>query len=195
MGIVPLTKLLAARSRLVSAGAVAGLVLAGVSVAFAEVSDLDSLPKAWAALADESALGAGPSSRSGEWGDPEPKKSYVIPALEIIGFDALLNLHNRYYTSDDYKSTLASIRHNLRSQWNEARDPFATNQLGHPYQGSRYFGFARSAGLGFWESLGYTFAGSALWEIAGEKTPPSRNDQINTGIGGAFLGEVLFRMA
>jgi hypothetical protein len=58
-----------------------------------------------------------------------------------------------------------------------------------------YFGFARSAGLGFWESFAYTFAGSALWEIAGETTPPSKNDQINTGIGGAFLGETLFRMA
>jgi len=32
-------------------------------------------------------------------------------------------------------------------------------------------------------------------EIAGERTPPSHNDQINTGIGGAFLGEVLFRTA
>ena len=58
-----------------------------------------------------------------------------------------------------------------------------------------YLGFARSAGLGYWESLGYTFAGSALWEIAGETTPPSINDQITTGIGGAFLGEALFRMA
>src|SRR5581483_10903523 len=69
------------------------------------------------------------------------------------------------------------------------------NQLGHPYQGSMYHTFARSAGLGYWESFAYTFAGSAFWEIAGERTPPSRNDQINTGIGGTFLGEVLFRAA
>jgi hypothetical protein len=58
-----------------------------------------------------------------------------------------------------------------------------------------YHAFARSAGLGYWESLGYAFAGSALWEIAGESTTPSRNDQINTGIGGSFLGEILFRLA
>jgi hypothetical protein len=58
-----------------------------------------------------------------------------------------------------------------------------------------YHGFARSAGLSYWESLGYTFAGSAAWEIAGEKTPPSKNDQITTGIGGTFLGEALFRMS
>ena len=54
---------------------------------------------------------------------------------------------------------------------------------------------ARSTGLNYWESLGYAFAGSALWEIAGENSLPSRNDQINTGIGGSFLGEVLFRLA
>jgi hypothetical protein len=34
-----------------------------------------------------------------------------------------------------------------------------------------------------------------LWETAGETTPPSINDQIASGIGGAFLGEPLFRMA
>ena len=58
-----------------------------------------------------------------------------------------------------------------------------------------YHGFARSAGFNYWEALGNTFAGSALWEIAGEKTPPSRNDQIASGIGGTFLGEALFRMS
>jgi hypothetical protein len=58
-----------------------------------------------------------------------------------------------------------------------------------------YQGFARSAGLNYWEALAYTFVGSAAWEIAGETTPPSRNDQINTGIGGSFLGEVLFRLS
>jgi hypothetical protein len=90
---------------------------------------------------------------------------------------------------------LDSIRHNLHSSWGIDSDPFLTNQLGHPYQGSMYYGFARSAGFDFWPSLGYTFAGSALWEIAGENTPPSRNDQVASGIGGAFLGEALYRMS
>jgi hypothetical protein len=58
-----------------------------------------------------------------------------------------------------------------------------------------YHGFSRSAGLGYWESSGYTILGSALWEIAGETTPPSVNDQITTGFGGSFLGEPLYRMA
>ena len=58
-----------------------------------------------------------------------------------------------------------------------------------------YHGFARSAGFDYWQSVGYTFAGSAVWEIAGETTRPSRNDQVASGIGGTFLGEALFRMS
>ena len=69
------------------------------------------------------------------------------------------------------------------------------NQFAHPYQGSMYHGFARSAGLNYWESLLYTNVGSFLWETGGETTPPSINDQIASGIGGSFFGEALFRMA
>ena len=127
--------------------------------------------------------------------DIEARKSYWIPAGEIVGFDLLLNGINRTYLSDEYKSSLSSIRHNLHGNWHTDSDPFTTNQLGHPYQGSMYHGFARSAGLNYWESLGYTVVGSAAWEIAGETTAPSLNDQITTGFGGSFLGEALFRMS
>ena len=124
-------------------------------------------------------------------------KRYAIPALEIIGFDILVNRYNRYAGDNrhDYAVSTSSIQRNLRSGWTTDSDPFKTNQFGHPYQGSMYHGFARSAGLGFWESLAYTFAGSALWEVAGENTQPSRNDQISSGVGGSLLGEALFRMS
>jgi Domain of unknown function (DUF3943) len=122
-------------------------------------------------------------------------KSYAIPAAEVLGFNVLLNLTNRYTTGNEYVTNFSTIRRNLNSSWVVDSDPFKTNQLAHPYQGSMYLGFARSAGLGYWESLAYTFAGSAMWEIAGESVPPSRNDLINTGLGGSFLGEALFRMA
>lgn len=69
------------------------------------------------------------------------------------------------------------------------------NQFLHPYHGTLYYGFARSAGLDFWESVPYTITGSLLWETAGETTPPSINDMVATGIGGTFVGEALFRMA
>ncbi|MDQ6882367.1 MAG: DUF3943 domain-containing protein [Pseudomonadota bacterium] len=126
----------------------------------------------------------------------EAQKSYSIPALEIVGFDFLLNRYNhRFSGSPDYNVTLSSIRRNLRSGWGVDDDEFKINQLGHPYQGSMYHGFARSAGLSYWEAAGYTFAGSIGWEIAGEQTKPSINDQIASGVGGTFLGEALFRMA
>jgi hypothetical protein len=126
----------------------------------------------------------------------EVNKSYVIPAVEIVGFDFLLNQFNRRFSGiSDYDSNFSTMRDNLTSSWKDDKDPFNVNQLGHPYQGSIYHGFARSAGLSYWESLGYTLAGSAFWEIAGEKVPPSRNDMISTGFGGSFLGEALFRMS
>ena len=80
-----------------------------------------------------------------------------------------------------------------KSGWYDS-DPFGVNQFGHPYQGAMYHGFARSAGFDYWHSLGYAFAGSIVWEIAGERTRPSRNDQVASGVGGTFLGEALFRM-
>lgn len=69
------------------------------------------------------------------------------------------------------------------------------NMVNHPYMGSMNFGFARSAGLNFWESFGYSFAGSFVWETFGETGPPSINDQIMTSFGGSFMGEAFFRMA
>ena len=125
------------------------------------------------------------------------ERSDAIPALEIIGFDFLLNRFERSFGSDrnDYRVDLRTVRTNLRSSWDTDHDPFRTNQLGHPYQGSMYYGLARSTGHGYWESAGYAFAGSAFWEIAGERTRPSRNDQVASGIGGTFFGEALFRMS
>jgi hypothetical protein len=127
------------------------------------------------------------------WGT---QKSYLIPALEIVGFDVLLNLFDRaYYGCCDYDVDLSSIKRNLHRGWNEDRDEFTVNQLGHPYQGSMYHGFARASGLNYWQGLAYTLVGSVFWEIAGETTRPSKNDQISTGIGGSFLGEALFRIS
>jgi hypothetical protein len=135
--------------------------------------------------------------------DPAPAAAaaaaadYRLPAAEILAFQFLLNRTNRYFGEgrDDYRVSGASIRRNLRSSWGTDRDPFLVNQLGHPYQGAIYHTIARSTGHDYWTSLGYAFAGSAVWEIAGEQTRPSRNDQIASGIGGTFLGEALFRMS
>ena len=130
-------------------------------------------------------------------------KSYLIPALEIPGFILLLNGYDRLAYPNElsggkktYDTNLSTFwDHVVHGPWGVDQDAFAMNQFNHPYQGSMYYGFARSAGLNYWESLLYTNAGSFLWETYGENTPPSGNDQIASGIAGSFFGEALFRMA
>jgi hypothetical protein len=125
------------------------------------------------------------------------RKNYVIPLLEIIGFNVALNRFDERFMADreTFDVSWDSVRRNLEGPWVVDNDPFSVNQFLHPYHGSIYHTTARSAGLGYWESSIYTLIGSTLWEIAGETEPPSINDQIASGIGGAFFGESLFRMA
>lgn len=129
------------------------------------------------------------------WGTDDGK-SYLVPALNIVVEEFLLNQYDRHFLdSKVYGSNLSSAKDNLTHQWVVDSDKFKINQFLHPYQGAIYQNLARSAGLDFWPSMGYSFLGSALWEIAGETDPASINDQFTTGIGGAFLGEPLFRMS
>jgi len=178
--------------------AIASIVVAGSAAvapyACAQQSSLFEMPEVPVpGTLPEERASARPDTRAA---DIEANKSYIIPALDILAFEFLLNRRNHHvYSNGEYDVTLNSIRHNLGTKWVVDNDPYSVNQFLHPYQGSLYHGFARSAGLNYWESLGYTFAGSLLWEIAGETTPPSKNDQIASGIAGTFLGEALFRMA
>ena len=137
-----------------------------------------------------------PTQQSDQPHAEEPHKNYLIPALEIIGLDTAINRFGyRFVDRETYNVGASSIRRNLQSGWVVDHDEFKVNQLFHPYQGSIYHTAARSAGLGFWTSAAFTFAGSVLWEVAGETTAPSVNDQVASGIGGVFFGEPLFRMA
>jgi hypothetical protein len=129
------------------------------------------------------------------WGVGEGQ-SFAVPADELAGYELLLNRFDHYAIDHHtYESPISNFRENVHHKWVVDNDKFATNQFLHPYEGAIYQGFARSAGLSFWESFAYTMAGSLLWEEAGETTRPSINDQVATGIGGLFLGEPLFRMA
>ena len=137
-----------------------------------------------------------PAARERAWGAGRNYLSYLIPALEVGGFVFAMNQFNRHFVdSEEYDTDGHTFWKNLTSSQVIDKDPFSINQIGHPYQGSVYYGFARSARLSYWESLLYTLAGSFLWETYGETTRPSLNDQITTGIGGSFVGESLFRMA
>ncbi|HYC48576.1 MAG TPA: DUF3943 domain-containing protein [Burkholderiales bacterium] len=176
-------------------GDVAGAAASSGTPGFGTRFGAPDIPSSWLQAQDDKA-GAADSPQRAWRSDPEPRKSYWIPALEIVGFDMLLNAFDRaYFGCCDYDTDLNSIKRNLRRKWVVENDPYAINQLGHPYQGSMYHGFARSAGLSYWESAAYTFMGSIFWEIAGETTRPSKNDQIASGIAGSFLGEALYRMS
>lgn len=130
-------------------------------------------------------------------------RSYLIPALEIPGFILILNTFDRIAFHDKekdgkkvYTTNPSSFWDQLtRQDWTFDQDSFRVNQFGHPYQGATMYGFARSAGLNFWQSLVYSNLGSFLWEMGGETSRPSINDQITTGNAGSLLGEALFRMA
>lgn len=129
------------------------------------------------------------------WGTGDAR-SFLVPAVEIPIYDLLLNRFDHYMEDEaTYPSPIDNFQANLHRSWAVDDDKFSTNQFLHPYQGTVYQSFARSAGLSFWQASAYTFAGSLLWEEAGENTAPSINDQIATGIGGNFLGEPLFRIA
>lgn len=168
--------------------ALAPLAGASGAVAIADVDTLDMRAGREAGAADRIDLTVHPGSSA-------QARNYLLPALQIGAFQFLLNRFDDRFVGDDFAVSRHSIRRNLRSSWTTDNDSFVVNQIGHPYQGSVYYGLARSNGLPFWHSFGYAFAGSAVWEIAGETTPPSKNDQITTSIGGSFLGESLFRMS
>jgi len=148
-----------------------------------------------------------PAAGAAEEGAPAPSpvlswetgagKSRLIPALEVGGFVFGLNQFDRHFVEPehDYESDGRTFWENLRTAPVYDSDPFSVNQIGHPYQGGIYYGFARSAGLSAWESLLYAIGGSFLWETYGERTPPSINDYVTTSIGGSLVGEAMFRMA
>ena len=70
---------------------------------------------------------------------------------------------------------------------------FAVNMFAHPYQGNMYFNSGRSNGYNYWQSFLFAIAGSYHWECCGETHLPSINDWFNTSIGGAAVGEMLYR--
>ncbi len=130
-------------------------------------------------------------------GERPTRKSYLIPELEIPLFIIALNRFDLLaYDRATYGVSWRNFRtHLLHGPWVVDQDQFAVNQIGHPYQGSMYYGFARSAGLNYWESWVHSNAGSVIWELAGENTDPSINDQVASGTAGSFIGEALFRLS
>ncbi|HZO23367.1 MAG TPA: DUF3943 domain-containing protein [Steroidobacteraceae bacterium] len=173
-----------------------GPVCASVCLASDTAADFTQSPQSpQQESASPTAFAAPPPKPVLQWGTGDAR-SYWVPAAEVPSWELLLNRFDHYVVDPGtYPSPITNFRANLHRSWVVDNDTFATNQFLHPYQGAIYQGFARSAGLDFWQASAYAFAGSLIWEESGENTAPSINDQIATGIGANFFGEPLFRMA
>ena len=80
---------------------------------------------------------------------PWKSRPFSFSSAGTTGLLILMTVENGKKT---YNSTLSTTwDHIVHEQWVVDQDPFAINQLGHPYQGSMFHGFARSAGLNYWE--------------------------------------------
>jgi hypothetical protein len=114
----------------------------------------------------------------------------------IVVTDMGILVYNRTVDeTPDHHLRRDNIHDNLQNgfEWDDNR--FYVNYVFHPYQGSLYFDFGRANGYGYWQSMLWTFAGSWMWEYLYETNNPSVNDWINSGLGGAAMGEPLFRMS
>ena len=84
---------------------------------------------------------------------------------------------------------------NVKTGFTYDDNDFQTNQYIHPFNGSQYYNAARANGVSFWPAYAITIGGALQWELMGETHPMSKNDMISTGIGGAIVGETMYRFS
>lgn len=122
------------------------------------------------------------------------KKAFWRAAAETAGFNIGLWAFDRYVQKGHYAYiSWNTIKENFRHGFEWDNDHLATNMFAHPYNGSIFYNAGRSNGYNFWQSELFAVAGSAMWEMFMECEYPSTNDIIATPIGGAAIGEVLYR--
>lgn len=122
------------------------------------------------------------------------KKHFWRASAEVVGFNVGLWGYDRFIIHGDWSYvTLNSIKKNFKKGFIWDNDELGTNTFLHPYNGSLYFNAGRANGFNFWQSELFAIGGSAMWEFVMECEYPSTNDIIATPIGGAALGEPLFR--
>ncbi|MFT3822515.1 MAG: DUF3943 domain-containing protein [Chitinophagaceae bacterium] len=125
------------------------------------------------------------------------KKRFWRASGELFVCQLIPWSYNYFVRDADFaRISFSSIGHNMEpSRWEWDDNSFKTNQFAHPYHGNLYFSSFRSNGYSFWESAPAAFAGSLMWEIAGETHNPAPNDFINTSLGGISLGEITYRLS
>jgi hypothetical protein len=137
--------------------------------------------------------GPGSTPEYDAWG---VRKSYGWAIGEMLAINLGASAFNEYVRNANFnqispRSWWKNIEHGLTYDDNQ----FKTNQFIHPFNGSQYYNSARANGVSYWPSYGVGILGAAVWEYAGETHPPSFNDMISTGIGGAAVGETQYRFS
>ena len=123
-----------------------------------------------------------------------PRKNTLLALGEVAGINVLLWQVSYWAGAPFAKISGETISDNFHKGWIIDSDPYWVNQFGHPYQGAAFYNAGRSTGHGAYESFGFAFLGSLMWEHFMETQSPSLNDQVTTPGGGSVLGEVLYRM-
>lgn len=124
------------------------------------------------------------------------KKAFWRASAETLGLNIGLWAFDRYVQKGHYAYiSWETIKENFRHGFEWDNDHLGTNMFAHPYNGSLFYNAGRSNGYNFWQSELFAIAGSAMWEMFMECEYPSTNDIIATPIGGAAIGEALYRTA
>lgn len=122
------------------------------------------------------------------------KKNFWRAGAEVIGLNIGLWSFDRFVKKGSYAYiSWETIKENFKHGFEWDDDHLSVNMFAHPYNGALFFNAGRSNGFNFWQSELFAIGGSAMWEMFMECEYPSTSDIIATPIGGAAIGEVLFR--
>ena len=122
------------------------------------------------------------------------KKAFWRATAETAGMNIGLWAFDRYVQKGHYAYiNWNTIKENFKHGFEWDDDHLSTNMFAHPYNGSLFYNAGRSNGYNYWQSGLFAIGGSAMWEMFMECEYPSTNDIIATPVGGAAIGEVLYR--
>ena len=121
-------------------------------------------------------------------------KAFWRASAEVVGMNIGLWAFDRYIQKGEFAYiSWETIKENFKHGFEWDNDHLSTNMFAHPYNGSIFYNAGRSNGYNYWQSSLFAIGGSAMWEMFMEKEYPSTNDIIATPVGGAAIGEVLYR--
>lgn len=123
-------------------------------------------------------------------------KNYLVGTLGMFTVNVLMRDWNQFVGGAGWAQvTLDDVWKVWEREEEFDTDWHWTNFIGHTYQGSLYYLSARNANLSVFSSFAMSALGSAMWEYFCELNDPSINDLVYTGVGGVFMGEMLYRLA